>query len=237
MRKRISNMILNLWARRSSQSIIQYYRDKGIKIGKGSFCMHPKSLMIDTSRPSQIEIGENVFLHRGLTILSHDYASWVFLGLNGDFIPSQGNVKIGNNIWFGYNCTVLKGVTIGDNCIIGLGSVVSKSIPPNSVAAGIPAKVICTIEEYYEKRKREYVDEAIEYALCIRKNLNREPKVEDFYDDYPVFVDATNLHMYPDYPYDRVFKGDRFKKWKANHKAVFNGFEEFMIAVNKKANE
>jgi serine acetyltransferase len=43
------------------------------------------------------------------------------------------------------------GVTIGDNCIIGAGSIVTKNIPSNSVAAGMPARVICSIDEYYHK--------------------------------------------------------------------------------------
>lgn len=51
------------------------------------------------------------------------------------------------------NCTVLKGVTIGDNCIIGIGSIVTKDIPANSVAIGNPAKVVCSLDEYFEKRK------------------------------------------------------------------------------------
>ena len=45
---------------------------------------------------------------------------------------------------------MLKGVTIGDNCIIGYGSTVMKDIPANSVAVGTPTKVICTIEEYFK---------------------------------------------------------------------------------------
>lgn len=51
------------------------------------------------------------------------------------------------------NCTVLKGVTIGDNCIIGIGSIVTKDIPANSVAIGNPAKVVCSLDEYFEKEK------------------------------------------------------------------------------------
>ena len=51
----------------------------------------------------------------------------------------------------GTNCFIHGGVTIGNNCIIGACSVVTKDIPDGMVAAGIPAKVICTIEEYYEK--------------------------------------------------------------------------------------
>lgn len=50
--------------------------------------------------------------------MTHDFASYVFVNKYNEFIPSHGKVKIGNNVWFGMNCTVLKGVTIGDNCIL-----------------------------------------------------------------------------------------------------------------------
>jgi acetyltransferase-like isoleucine patch superfamily enzyme len=52
---------------------------------------------------------------------------------------------IGNNVWIGAKATVTKGVTIGDNVVIGANSVVTRDIPPNSVAAGAPARVIRSI--------------------------------------------------------------------------------------------
>ncbi|MCR5027540.1 MAG: sugar O-acetyltransferase [Methanobrevibacter sp.] len=55
-------------------------------------------------------------------------------------------VKIGNDVWIGANVCVLPGVTIGDNVIIGAGAVVNKDIPDNSIAVGVPAKVIKKIE-------------------------------------------------------------------------------------------
>lgn len=51
----------------------------------------------------------------------------------------------------------MPGVTIGDNCIIGAGAVVTKDVPPNSVAIGVPAKVLETVEEYAEKNKNRVV--------------------------------------------------------------------------------
>lgn len=54
-------------------------------------------------------------------------------------------ITVGNNVWIGGNVCVLPGVTIGDNCVIGAGSVVVKDIPANSVAAGNPCKVIKTL--------------------------------------------------------------------------------------------
>ena len=56
-------------------------------------------------------------------------------------------VHIGNDCWFGASVTVCPGVTIGDNCVIGAGSVVTRDIPPNSFAAGVPCRVIREITE------------------------------------------------------------------------------------------
>lgn len=56
-------------------------------------------------------------------------------------------VTIGNDCWFGANVTVCPGVSIGDNCVIGAGSVVTRSIPPGSFAAGVPARVIRPITQ------------------------------------------------------------------------------------------
>jgi len=56
-------------------------------------------------------------------------------------------ITIGDNCWLGANVTVLPGVTIGNGCVIGAGSIVTKDIPDNSLAMGMPAKVIKTIQQ------------------------------------------------------------------------------------------
>jgi acetyltransferase-like isoleucine patch superfamily enzyme len=58
---------------------------------------------------------------------------------------SKGPTRIGDNVWCGVNVVVTTGVTIGDRCVIGANSVVTSDIPPYSVAAGVPARVIRTI--------------------------------------------------------------------------------------------
>ena len=152
--KRIFNKLYKLYYTSSSKRYIQYLKSGGgVKVGDGTFVLDPKKIQIDISRPELLEIGENVFLHRGTIILTHDWASWCFVNSHNDFLPSHGKVKIGNNVWLGENVTILKGVTIGDNVIIGIGSVVTKDIPSNSVAVGIPAKVVGSYEEYYKKRR------------------------------------------------------------------------------------
>lgn len=80
-----------------------------------------------------------------------------------------GKIKIGNNVHIGINSIIMPGVTIGDNVIIGCGSVVTKNIPSNSVAVGVPARVIETIEEYYKKNKDKCV---------YTKNLSSKEKKE-----------------------------------------------------------
>lgn len=66
-------------------------------------------------------------------------------------------------------------MTIGDNCVIGACSLVTKNIPANSVAAGVPCRVICSIDEYYRKRKQVALAEAVEYVQSIQNVLNAIP--------------------------------------------------------------
>ena len=74
---------------------------------------------------------------------------------------------MGNNVFIGAYAIILPGATIGDNCVIGAGAVVVGAIPPNSVAAGVPAKVIKSVSEYRTK--------VLENAVHIR-NLPFEEK-------------------------------------------------------------
>lgn len=72
--------------------------------------------------------------------------------------------------------------------MIAAGSIISNDIPANSVAAGVPAKVICTLEEYYEKRKSACIKEAFEYANSIKERFNRNPVNSDFWEEFPLFM-------------------------------------------------
>ena len=67
-------------------------------------------------------------------------------GKPGRFCYAKG-VKIGNDCWFGANVVVCPGVTIGDRCVIGAGSVVTRDIPSDSLAAGVPCRVLRPITE------------------------------------------------------------------------------------------
>ena len=69
---------------------------------------------------------------------------------------SDAPVIIGKNVWLGLNVTVLKGVTIGKNTIVAVGSVVTRSLPPNVVAGGVPAKVLKTIDPLPQKSEKVY---------------------------------------------------------------------------------
>lgn len=171
---KICNKIRKIYYRSSGERYISFLRKKGVQVGEGTIVFNSKDIQIDYSRPELLKIGSNVFLHKGTTILTHDWASFCFVNKYNEFIPSHGKVIIGNNVWLGENVTILKGVSIGDNVIIGYGSIVTKSIPANSVAVGAPAKVICTIDEYFEKRKTEYLNVLI--LLNVLKQQGENPK-------------------------------------------------------------
>lgn len=218
------------FAKRNGQSYLDWVRKQGVKIGEGCQVKNPRRILIDVTRPSLLEIGSHVFLHENMSILTHDWTGWCFVPMYGEFIPSHKRTKIGNNIWFGEGVKVLSGVEIGDNCIIGAYSVVTRSIPANSVAVGVPCKVVCTIEDFYKRRKESYFSEIEDYAVSIKERFGREICKEDFYDDYPIFVNGSNYDKY-NYPYDIIFNDKEFDAWKKNHSSKYQGFESFIARM------
>lgn len=84
-----------------------------------------------------------------MTILAHDASSNI-VGCG----TKLGRVTIGDNVFVGTNSTILCNTHIGNNVVIGAGSVVSGDLPSNAVYAGVPAVKICSIEDYYRKNLR-----------------------------------------------------------------------------------
>lgn len=97
-----------------------------------------------TSRSKKIIIGKNCMLAPNIIITDSDFHVPWPPEKRGHYPGTErdDDIIIGNNCWIGMNTLILKGVTIGDNSIIGAGSLVIKDVPPNSLAAGNPAKVI-----------------------------------------------------------------------------------------------
>lgn len=215
----------------SNERFIKHLRHHGVAIGSNVVFREPRTTNIDLSRPCLVTIGNDVDINTHFTIMTHDFGNFVFRNLFADYVNSSGAVTIGNNIYFGTQVTILKGVSIGDNCIIGAGSLVTKSIPANSVAAGVPCRVICSIEEYYRKRKEKGLLEAEEYVRAFRKRHGRNPKLNlEMREEWMYFIDGSNMDQYPEVPV-RQRVGIGFEQWKENYKAPYHSYEEFMASI------
>lgn len=90
----------------------------------------------------KVIIGDNCLITHGVTILLHDGS----LRLMEPGADRAGTVIIGNNVFVGVNAIILRNVTIGDNSVIAAGAVVTKDVPPASVVAGNPARIIRTLQ-------------------------------------------------------------------------------------------
>lgn len=210
-----------------STRLVMRLRRCGVKVGRGVVFRDPRSVTIDLTRPSLVEIGDDVDINANFTIMTHDFAAGVFVRKYGELVNSSGAVKIGSNIYMGRDVTILKGVSIGDNCVIGLGSVVMHDVPDNSVVAGCPARVISSLDDYFAKRKRLCRDEAFEYARSIRERFGRRPRVEDFWEEFPLFVHGDRVAEYGSLPVRRQL-GCAYERYTASHKAPFDGFDDFI---------
>lgn len=233
MIKRIGKICKDYWHRRNSDAFIDYLRDKGITIGDRCVFRSPGSTQIDISRATLISIGDNVDMNRNFTIMAHDWASLVFRAKYHDFINSSGRVNIGDNVYFGTNVIVLGGVTIGDNCVIGAGSVVTKSIPSDSVAAGVPCRVICSLEDYYKKRKARGLNEAAARVKSIQEHYGRDPYPSEMREEFIYFVNKSNADKYEAMGVPIKYQlAEAYDDWMNEHdQSLFSDFEHFIEYV------
>ena len=103
-----------------------------------------------------IDIGDNVMFAPNVTVITATHP--VLPALREKGLQFNVDVKICNNVWIGAGAIIMPGITVGENSVVGAGSVVTKDVPPNTVVVGNPARVLREIGErdriYYFKDKK-----------------------------------------------------------------------------------
>lgn len=175
----------------SSKNMVDYLMANGITIGKNCRFYRPSSITVDITRPLLLEIGDYAKITSGVVILAHDYSRSVLRRAYGEIIGEAKKTTIGENVFIGMNAVILMGSQIGNNVIIGAGSVVSGKIPDNTVVAGNPAKVIMSLNDYYNKRKGAYIEEAKEYIRIFMTKKGRKPSEQEMLAFWPLYAERS----------------------------------------------
>ena len=142
------------------QGPIAFHYGKHTKIGKNFFANFNLTIQDD----AEVTIGDNCNFGPNVTIVTPVHP--MLPNERREMLTADGEKKllcyarpvhIGNDCWFGASVTVCPGVTIGDNCVIGAGSVVTRDIPAGSFAAGVPCRVIRALTEADSMRNRPHI--------------------------------------------------------------------------------
>lgn len=117
---------------------------KGLKLGNNVQIVD--TFFFDPSHCFLISIGDNCTICPNVRLIAHDASTKKILGYT-----KIGRIVLNKNCFIGDSVIILPNVTVGENSIVGAGSVVTKDIPPETIAAGNPARTIATIKDYKEK--------------------------------------------------------------------------------------
>ncbi len=166
--KLIRDLIYRLRGEVSTEELVR----RGMTVGSNFKRLN--NVLIDDSHAWLIEIGDNVTLAPRVHILAHDASTKQFLDYT-----KIGRVTIGDNVFVGAETVILPGVNIGNNVVIGANSTVTRDIPDNSVYAGSPARLLCSLEDYLNKQKELMkTNPVFSEEYTIRKNISNEKKIE-----------------------------------------------------------
>lgn len=142
----IGSVVQKLLLRYGSMEMrIRVLRKMGVRIGE-------RCRVFTTNfgpEPWLIRIGNHVDVSNDVTFVTHNLTGP--LQDKYEQLTAFGKIDVRDNVAIGLGAIILPNVTIGPNAIVGAGSVVTRDVPPNTVAAGNPARVICTMDEYEKK--------------------------------------------------------------------------------------
>lgn len=222
--------------RATSESFIEFLKEKGAEIGDDVYIFRPANTNIDVMNPHLLKIGNHVMMTGPVTILTHDYRWCVIKRKYGDIVGNQKETSIGDNVFIGWGATILAGTRIGENVIIGANSVVSGNIDSNSVYAGNPAKKIMTLDEYYKKRKEKQLEEAVNMVSIIKKDTGKYPEQSMLYEYFYLFYNPNNENI-PEIFYNQLKlmqNYDESIKYINENAAEFSSYGEFINYCKEK---
>lgn len=146
-----------------------YAKAIGVRFGKGCFFATKNW----SSEPYLIEVGNYVQITQGVTIHTHGGAHSA--RRKYPEFDVFGKVIIQDWAYIGCNSQILPGVTIGENALVAAGSIVTKSVPPNTVVAGNPARIICGVDDFIQKNMQYNVNSRCLSYAEKRALLLRQP--------------------------------------------------------------
>lgn len=215
-----------------NEAYVKHLRSGGAKIGDGTYFYDCHHRPVDETSLPFVEIGRNCRITSGVVILAHDYSYAVLRPIYHEMLFKSSITIIGDNVFLGINSIIMPNCKIGNNVIVGAGSVVTGEIPSNVVVAGNPAKVVMTLDEYYDKNKRMFMQYAKTFFDKKKENMGRTPR-EDEMAWYAVLWKSDN-------------REDIFKKLKVDGdnkeevindvmkiSPVFDSYEDFINAIKK----
>lgn len=160
----------------------------GANIDESLHMPTPESVFLDDTSPWLLTIGKNVGLAAGVKVLTHD-ASWLVLkGVDGVIRGHMAPTRIGNNVFIGMNSIVLCGVTICDNVVVGVNSVVDRSIREPGIYSGVPARRTAGLQEFQTLREAVQLREALALAREFFRRFGTKPPQEAFHEYFWLFA-------------------------------------------------
>lgn len=132
---------------------VAYARRIGVRM-KGRVTIYGSSYSMFSSEPYLVTLGDNVFISVGAQFICHDGGVLPFRR-EEPTLDLAAPIMVGDNTFIGMEAVILKGVTIGRDCIVGAFSVVTRDVPDGHIVAGNPAKIIKSTADYLEKAREQ----------------------------------------------------------------------------------
>ena len=146
--------LIRIWYSRILRNNVKCARKLGVRIGERCRILDEPGSVFGTE-PWLITVGDHVVMANGVRFITHEAGVFCVRELDPNFKDADlfRPTTVGSNVILGARAVIMPGIHIGNNVIVGAHAVVTKDIPDNTIAAGVPAKPISTMDAYVKKIK------------------------------------------------------------------------------------